>query len=324
MDAPSVFISILNWNNAEKTVDCIKSLEPEIKQCAAKTEICVIDNGSELDDYLKLHSEVKNKNINLMRLDDNLGFTGGHNISIVRAIESEYKYIWLLNNDATVDTGCLAMLIAAMEEDKGCGAVSPVIRPEDGGEPVVAWGGLHEWGTRTTVWFKTEFESIQAHCHRPDEIIVAGTAILLRTASLKETGGLDDRLFAYCDDGDLGARLAKHGWRSKVVFSAAIEHGWRTPEHVPTYAIYLLYRNEMIFWYTHAREEQRRLLWLKLINESIYSAIQLKQGNLEGQSDAALLGIWDFIFKKHGRPDLARKPSIFIKLASRISEILNR
>ena len=210
-----------------------------------------------------------------------------------------------------------------MEKDEGCGAVSPVIRPEGNGEALVAWGGLHEWDIRTTVWFRTEEESIKAHNDRPGEIIVAGTAIFLRTAALKETGGLDDRLFAYCDDGDMGARLAKAGWRSKVVFDAAIEHAWRTPENLPSYAIYLLYRNEMIFWYTHAGEKHRRLLWLKLVDESIFTAIQLKRRNLNSQSDAALLGIWDFIFKKHGRPELDRRPSILIRLASRVSEFMN-
>jgi GT2 family glycosyltransferase len=91
MDAPSVLISILNWNNASKTMDCIASLESQLKQNVIRTEVCVIDNGSKLDDYHKLESEAKNRNVNLIRQDKNLGFTGGHNISIARAIANEYN-----------------------------------------------------------------------------------------------------------------------------------------------------------------------------------------------------------------------------------------
>lgn len=324
MDLPSVLISILNWNNSAKTIDCIKSLGKEIKNSNTKVKICVIDNGSELTDYQMLQSEAEMKKIDLIRLDKNLGFTGGHNISISYAIDNGYKYLWLLNNDAMVDMGCLAKLVDAMENDERCGAVSPVIRPEENTGPIAAWGGLHEWGTRTTTWFESESESIEAHNLRSEEIFVAGTAIMLRTAALQQTGGLDDRLFAYYDDSDLGVRLAKAGWRSKVVFDASIIHGWRTLENLPLYFFYLMYRNEMIFWHTHSPKRYSRLIWIKLINQAIYDAIRLKRRNLKSQSDAALLGIEDFIFKKYGRPKLDRKPSLFLKIACKLSEHRNR
>jgi GT2 family glycosyltransferase len=211
-----------------------------------------------------------------------------------------------------------------MERDEGCGAVSPVIRPEGGGDPIAAWGGLHEWNTRTTVWFRTESESVEAHSHKPNEIFVAGTAILLRTAALQQTGALDDRLFAYYDDSDMGVRLAKGGWRSKVIFDATVEHGWRTHENLPLYFFYLIYRNEMIFWHMHSPEKYRHLLWLRLVDQAIYNAIQLKRRNLNRQSDAALLGIWDFIFRKYGRPQLDRKPSIFIRLVFQLSSLMHK
>lgn len=324
MNAPSVLISVLNWNNAEKTIECINSLRNELSLCTAKVELCVIDNGSKKDEYSELYQNTKNSFINLIRLEENRGYTGGHNISIRRAIEVGFKYIWLLNNDATVDKGCLNTLLSEIEDDDLCGAVSPVINPESGNKSIAAWGGLHEWTTRETRWFDTEFQSIEAHTRQPNEIFVAGTAIFLRTAALKEVGELDDRLFAYYDDSDMGVRLAKAGWRSKVVFNASIKHGWRDIDNLPPYFFYLMYRNEMIFWWTHLPIKFKGFVWIKLIDQALYNAARLERRGLEVQANAALIGVWDFILKKHGKPCLERQVPTAIKFAFKISGLMYR
>lgn len=324
MHAPSVLISILNWNNSADTLACVDSLGAETRDDTVRAEVRIIDNGSGADDYQALERGAQQRGIAVTRLENNLGFTGGHNTSIRIAIDKGFDYIWLLNNDATVAPGCLKRLVAAMEAEQDLGAVSPVIEPEGGGDPVAAWGGVHEWKTRSTVWFASKEASLAAHAQRPQEIFVAGTAALLRTAALAQTGGLDDRLFAYYDDSDIGVRLASKGWRSKVVFDAAVEHGWRTLDQLPKHVFYLMYRNEMIFWQTHMPAEYRGLLRFKLVNQAIYNAIRLSMRGMQWQADAALLGIWDFMFHHHGRPDLERKVPGLLRLGCRLSEFMHK
>jgi GT2 family glycosyltransferase len=321
---PSVLISVLNWNNAKDTLSCLSSLSSEVTTDEFSVAIRVIDNGSVLDDYHELRAGAERVGVEVTRLDENVGFTGGHNRSIKMAIGNGFDYIWLLNNDAKVEPGCLKNLLQAMEADRQLGAVSPVIKPEDNGEPVAAWGGMHEWTTRKTVWFSSEAESIKVHIERPHEIFVAGTAILLRTAALAQVGGLDDRIFAYYDDSDIGVRLAKGGWRSRVIFDAAISHGWRTFEQLPKHVVYLLTRNELLFWYTHSPANNRFILRLKLINQAIYDAIRLSIRGLAPHSDGALLGIWDFLFHKYGRPDVGRKVPFVLGLACRMSAFMHK
>jgi GT2 family glycosyltransferase len=294
-----VLISILNWNNAADTLACVSSLAPEISGSVVQAEVRVIDNGSRQDEYAKLLAGAEKEGVTITRLEHNLGFTGGHNTSIKLAIEHGFDYIWLLNNDATVAPGCLLHLVNAMEQDEGMGAASPVIAPEGGGKPFAAWGGVHEWKTRSTVWFESEEESRKAHVERPDDVFVAGTAILMRTAALCEVGGLDDRLFAYYDDSDMGVRLAKAGWRSKVVFDATIEH-------------------------THMPAEHRRALGFKLVNQAIYNAIRLPMRGMHSQAKASLLGIWDFMLHRYGKPDLDRKVPALMSLACSISKLMHK
>jgi len=324
MHKPSILISILNWNNALDTIDCIASLTTGVTSKDFSAEIRVIDNGSTQDDYTKLKAGVDEKGIAITRLEENLGFTGGHNTSIQLAIENGFDYIWLLNNDATAEPDCLARLVAALEEDGGLGAVSPVIKPADGGDPIAAWGGLHEWSPRKTVWFSSEEESIKAHTQRADEIFVAGTAILLRISALKQIGMLDDRMFAYYDDSDLGVRLSKGSWSSKVVFNAAITHSWRKIEHLPNHVFYLMYRNELLFWQTHLQAKNKFVLRLKLVNQGIFDAIRLSMEGFNSQSNAALLGVWDFFFGNYGRPNFNRKLPVLLTLAKKLSTVMHK
>ncbi|WP_332875995.1 glycosyltransferase family 2 protein [Massilia sp. S19_KUP03_FR1] len=324
MTRPSVLISILNWNNAEETIHCVASLAAEVHSDSFDVEVRVIDNGSTLADYLALQEGAQRICFNITRLEHNLGFTGGHNTSIAWAHAHNFDYVWLLNNDATVLPGCLSRLVRAMETESRIGAVSPVIEPRGGGDAIAAWGGMHNWATRETVWFKSEAQSRAAHVEHPDELFVAGTASMLRISALAQVGDLDDRLFAYYDDSDIGVRLARKGWRSKVIFDAAIDHGWRTIDQLPDYFFYLFYRNELIFLHTHMPAGRRRFLWAKLVNQALYNAIRLPLRGMHTQAKAALLGIWDFIIQRHGRPDLARKVPFLMHAACRLSILMHK
>ena len=324
MAKPAVLISILNWNNAADTINCVASLLAEAKSSCADVRIRVIDNGSARTDYEALCAGAESLGFSVARLEQNLGFTGGHNTSIAWAIEEGIDYLWLLNNDATVRSNCLDKLVAALEEDRRLGAVSPVIEPEGNGRPVAAWGGTHDWSTRQTVWFASETESLQKHQDIPTEIFVAGTAIMLRVKAMAAIGELDDRLFAYYDDSDLGVRLAKKGWRSKVVFDASIEHGWREIGQMAPYFFYLYYRNEMIFLATHVPPPYRRLLWLKMVNQALFNAERYARQGMKVQSDALMLGIWDFALGRYGRPQLDRAVPGALRLAAKVSNFLNR
>jgi GT2 family glycosyltransferase len=323
MKKSSVLISILNWNNAEKTLECIESLTDDYDICPFDVRILVIDNGSGANDYKMLSDARLHNSVEILRLEKNLGFTGGHNIAIEMAIKQNVDFIWLLNNDAKIVSGALAKLVSAIAVDAGCAAVSPVLRPLPGESPIAAWGAIHDWAGRSVEWARTEEESRIWHTERPGEICVAGTALLLRVTAIAATGGLDDRLFAYFDDSDLGVRLARAGWRSKVVFDAEVVHPWRQLPEQPAYFFYLMFRNELIFWTTNTPASFRRLLYLKLLNQALFNAIRLRRKHMVPQSNAALLGIWDYLRGRNGAPDVHRRVPLIMKIFSLVGTWLN-
>ncbi len=323
MEPPRILISILNWNKAATTLQCVESLRA-LDRSGMHVEVVVIDNGSDPADHSQLRQGITDDWIRVHRIERNLGFTGGHNVALAMAIEAGHDFVWMLNNDTTVPPDTLGKLARALAADPRCGAVSPVIYPDDGGCPDNAWGLVHDWPARSAAWIQSEEASRELHRARPDDICLSGTAILLRMQAMREIGLLDERLFAYYDDNDVGARLARGGWRSKIVFDAAALHGAPPATARPLYFFYLMFRNELIFCHANMPPAFRRLLWLKLVNQSIFNVLRLRRRGMLPQADSALLGVWDFICGRGGAPKLQRRPPLALRALVVLAERMHR
>ena len=77
MKNKSVAIILLNWNNSNYTVECIKSLS---NITYLNKKIIVVDNASTDKSLDKLKEYLPQ--INLITNETNLGFTGGNNVGI--------------------------------------------------------------------------------------------------------------------------------------------------------------------------------------------------------------------------------------------------
>lgn len=325
MSNQSILISILNWNTAEATLACVQSVLDLATPPGVTLSLIVIDNGSERDDFDLLQQGLAHHAqgaIMLHREDRNRGFAGGHNIAIRRAIDQHNDLIWLVNSDALIDDAqTLATLASAMQADPKCGAASPVIMTLDDARKVQFAGATHDWNRRQSPRHNIE-ESKKLQEKSADHLWVLGTAILFRVQALREVGPLDERLFAYFEDDDIAARLSRAGWRSRMVFDAVVRHPqFRTETDRPAYYFYLMKRNYLIFWYEHTPAPYRRLLFLKLLDQSLFEANKLYRKGFVRQGDASLLGIYDFLTRRYGPPDLTRRVPLFMKLLCRLFRV---
>jgi len=317
---PRVLVSILNWNGARKTLTCLDSMREELAATPADVTVLVIDNGSGSDDAALLAAGVASRDVVLKCLPKNLGFTGGHNIAIDLAIREGYDYIWLMNNDATVAPGTLRELIAEIGAHPRCGAVSPLLRDIHDGHIARCING-HDWSKRVSTRILDIDEARRFQDEHPEAAWVDGTAVLFRVQALKDTGPLDDRLFAYYDDNDIGVRLAARGWSSRCVFGATVFHENRDGlEEFPLYLSYLLQRNEMLFYHSNTPPAYRRLLWLKLVDKAMFDASRFREYGFKEHSNAALLGMWDYLRGSFGPPAHQRKPPLFLRMACAVAQ----
>ena len=120
-DQPLIAIIVVNYNTQEETVDCLRSLL-KINHDNFSYQIIVVDNGSEQE--LKLPAAIKSDQLELIRTEANIGFTGGNNLGISHAVK-EYNpdYFLLLNSDTTVDPDFLDELYLSIQgDDRGISA----------------------------------------------------------------------------------------------------------------------------------------------------------------------------------------------------------
>ena len=310
-----ILISILNWNGANDTIQCLNSLlELEILNNIS-IKIFVIDNASEAENYDLLKKSIKNPSWSMFRNEKNLGFAAGHNFSIKHALENNFDYIWLLNNDAVVHRNTLTALISFMENEPKCGSCTPVVVRLSHAGIVDFCGAFHDWAS-LSVNHPSSFSEAENFCEKnANNLWLVGTALLLRVAAVRQVGFLNEKLFAYYEDNDIGVRLINNGWTNRVVFDSVIEHACF--EGVITdrkpYYFYLMTRNSFLFYLKHTPPQYRKLIRLRLIDYSLAIAEKLYRLKLNEKADACLLGITDGLSGKGGPPMLSRKVPLWIR-----------
>ena len=190
-EAPSVAVVVLNWNNAAETLGCLASLRA---QDYPNARVIVVDNGSAPADLAALREGLSAAA--LIGNGRNLGFAGGVNTGIARALADGAAYVWLVNNDARVAPDALSRLVAAMEADPHLGLASPMIRNLDRDAAPDFCGGRF---TTAPLVFHMTADAAEGQAWQrsdPDRIWLTGTALLIRRALAERIGGFDEALFA--------------------------------------------------------------------------------------------------------------------------------
>jgi GT2 family glycosyltransferase len=208
---PRVDVVVLNWNGWQDTIACLESLQC---QDYPHFNLIVVDNGS--TDGSVAHIRQVMPTLELVQTGANLGFGGGCNAGIRRALARGADYVWLINSDATVDPGALSALVRRAGQDPRLGAVGSVLYEADQPERVQLWGGgsVNLWLGRSR------------HRLSPGPLdFISGASVLLRRAALDDIGLFDEaNFFMYWEDTDLGFRMRRAGWQLAVAQDSRVWH----------------------------------------------------------------------------------------------------
>ena len=199
-----VIAVVLSWNGREDTLACLRSLEGE------DVEVIVVDNASE-DGTADAVSGVE-----LIRNDRNLGYAGGMNVGIRRALERGADAVLLLNNDVEVEPGAVAALIDALDD---AGAVCPVIVFADEPERVWYSGASFDPRRGYNGRHRTDLPAAVVATAR-----ACGAAMLVPRDALERVGLFDESLFAYAEDTDWSLRASAAGFPLLVEPRSRVRH----------------------------------------------------------------------------------------------------
>lgn len=206
-----VEVVVLNWNGWRDTLVCLESLQ---RLSYPNFGLIVVDNGS--TDGSQDEIEARFPAIKVLQTGSNLGFGGGCNAGIRRALEQGADYVWLINSDTTVDADALTELVRVGDEQAEVGAVGSVLYEADQPEQIQLWGG-----GKVRLW-----TGVSRHQTCPAQLdFVSGASMLLRRQALEQIGFFDDRtFFMYWEDSDLGFRLRRAGWQLAVAEKSRVWH----------------------------------------------------------------------------------------------------
>jgi GT2 family glycosyltransferase len=218
--SPRVAIVILTWDGRDLTLDCLRSLEAVR---TASTSITVVDNAS-ADDTVAAVRARYGARVAVVENASNLGFAGGNNVGIERALSDGAQFILLLNNDTTVDPAFLDEMLRAMLASDHIGITGPKIyysSPPDriwfaGGEISMWRGTARHIGIRDT--------DRGQHDTARDVDYVSGCALLARREVFERVGLLDTSYRAYFEDADFCLRASRAGFRVRYIPTAKVWH----------------------------------------------------------------------------------------------------
>jgi GT2 family glycosyltransferase len=204
---------VLNWNGWQDTLACLAAL--------ARTEysnlsVIIVDNGSTNDSVARIRAAFPQ--VPLIEVGKNLGFAGGVNAGIRRALEQTPDFIWLLNNDTEPRPDALTALVAKAASHPRFGAVGSVLLYAHDPGTVQAWGG-----GRVNCWIGRASHATGPHEDTWFDYITAASVLLPRGA-FDDIGLLDEGFFLYWEDTDLSFRLRKRGWQLGVAAGSTVLH----------------------------------------------------------------------------------------------------
>ena len=237
---PKIFIVVLNFNGNDTLNACLSSI---FKSDYPNFEIVVVDNDSKDDSFEK--ARVLFPRVNFIKNPSNFGFSKGNNIGIRWALEKFADYVFILNNDTTIEKTALSSLVQAMKKYPSAGIASPIILASDNTNVWFA-GGLIHWRK-----MKTEhLYSIKSEMPYSTDYI-SGCAMFASKEVFKKIGLFDERFFLYYEDADFSLRAKKAGFNLLMVPSAHISH-LEQSNVLNKSKIYWLVLSGLMFFRTHS------------------------------------------------------------------------
>jgi hypothetical protein len=232
-----IAVVILNWNAADDTVRCVRHVA---SWDILRPTIIVVDNASTDGSPGVIARECPG--VHLIQNSANLGFAGGNNEGIRRALSWGDTPILLLNNDACIEETDVIRLMETLVADERMGLVGPLLFDAEQRETLLAAGSRnparhHHSHNRA---LPTDGPVHTVEC-------VPGTVILVRADVFRRVGLLDERYYFASEVADLCLRAKQQGYLSAVDTRARAFHNLERSSNLrETLHSYYIVRNRFL------------------------------------------------------------------------------
>lgn len=214
-----VAIILINWNGLQFTIDCLHSLReldyPDFG-------ILLVDNASDNQEAEEL--KLKFPEIALIQSSSNVGFAGGNNLGIRKALELGYSHLMLLNNDTVVAPDFLKVMLSEFDKFPFLGVVQPLIYLMKDRNQI--WNAGGKWnsilGRAISILELKNEKKGRADIKKMGW--ATGCCMLIKRDAILEVGLLNEQYFAYFEDVEWSLRFRNYGFEIALAPKAIIYH----------------------------------------------------------------------------------------------------
>jgi len=232
-----LLVVVVNYQVTDLTIDCLRSLSREIDSVSG-AHVAVCENGTGPQDEKRLAEAIESNRwrgwASLVAIHPNRGFTGGNNVILREALQSNDppQYVLLLNSDTIVLPGSLDALVRFMDEHPRAGIAGSRLETPEGNVHVSAFHDhtiINEFdrGLRLGVVSKL-LRRWSLTPPPPDHACavdwVAGASMIIRREVFDAVGLLDEGFYTYFDDIDFCMQARRAGWPTWYVPQSRVIH----------------------------------------------------------------------------------------------------
>lgn len=220
-----VAIVVVGYNNKDIVSDCLRSL----RQLEYHPTLCIyVDNDSQdasldavrrdIPEAIAVHSGA------------NLGYCGGNNVGITRALEAGAAFVLILNPDTIVcNAHFVSELVDYMVAHPEVGKVGPKVYLREYG---VVQNTILSWPTIAESFFSVLGKLVPGQRTPQSEALAVaaevpslnGCCLLVRAEALRSVGLYDARFWGYMDEVDWDWQAEQAGWKRHYVPVESIIH----------------------------------------------------------------------------------------------------
>jgi GT2 family glycosyltransferase len=211
-----ILVIIVTYNGEKWIERCINS----INRSSQKADIFIVDNCS-TDKTLNIIKGI-NSSAKIIESRINLGFGKANNIGIQYAVDNEYDYVYLLNQDAWLEQDTLQKLLVVAAREKSYGILSPFQMNADNHELDNSFkqsiiGRHHDIGLIDDLYFG-QLKSVY------EVNFVMAAHWMVSIECIKKCGGFSPSFFYNGEDNNYCHRVHYFGFKIGIVPSAKAVH----------------------------------------------------------------------------------------------------
>lgn len=234
----SVLVIIVTYNGMQWLDKCLNS----VYESSVSLDAIVIDNGSTdgTQDYIKEnYSQVK-----FVQSQENLGFGKANNIGLQYALEHNYDYVYLLNQDAWIMPDTVDKLINIHKKNPNYGILSPFqIQANMQFLDKIFVSGVCSYPSNSYLLDDLYFNRLKDIYVVP---LVMAAHWLISKECLQQVGGFSPTFPHYGEDDNYANRTLYHGFKIGIVPHAVAVHDRGNRKETKQHKIYRGYISNLV------------------------------------------------------------------------------